>query len=72
MRGNVTMTVAKIAEYQLIVSLKPNRDITLAPTGPSGPMVFRRKKPTTVGGRTIGSVSTQSSAPLINFGVDET
>ena len=27
-----------------------------------------RKKPTTVGGSTIGSVSTQSSTPFVNFG----
>ena len=64
-------TMAKIAEYQVIVRRKPNSSRTTEPMGPSGPIVFSRKKPTTVGGRTIGSVSRQSRTPLVSFEVLE-
>ena len=69
--GKVTIAVAKIAEYQVIVRRKPKSSITTEPIGPSGPIVFSRKKPTTVGGSTIGSVSRQSSTPFVNFEVLE-
>ena len=69
--GKVTIAVAKIAEYQVIVRRKPNSSRTTEPMGPSGPIVFSRKKPTTVGGRTIGSVSRQSRTPLVSFEVLE-
>ena len=69
MSGKETMAVANIAEYHVMVILNPKRSRTLDPTGPIGPTVFKRKKPTTVGGRTIGRVSRQSSTPLITRGV---
>ena len=68
MSGKETIAVAKIAEYQVIVRRTPKISSTGAPTGPSGPMVMSRKNPTTVGGSTIGRVSTQSSTPFVNFG----
>ena len=68
MSGNVTIAVANIAEYHVIVRRTPNISSTGAPTGPSGPMVMSRKKPTTVGGSTMGSVRMQSRTPFENFG----
>jgi hypothetical protein len=68
-RGNVTIAVAKTAEYHVIVILNPHSAITREPTGPNGPIVFSKKNPTTVGGSTMGSVSAQSRTPFINRGV---
>ena len=64
MREKETMVVAKIAEYHVMVILMPYQSKTLEPIGPRGPIVFRRKKPTTVGGRTMGRVRMQSRTPL--------
>ena len=67
--GKDTIAVAKIAEYHVIVILKPYISRTQDPIGPKGPIVLSKKKPTTVGGSTIGSVKIQSRTPFTTPGI---
>lgn len=68
-RGKDIIVVAKIAEYQVMVSLNPKTSRTLEPKGPSGPIILSKKNPMTVGGKTKGSVRTPSISPLRKRGV---
>ena len=67
-RGNATRLVAKTAEYHVIVILMPKFSKKKEPTGPNGAIHRNRKKPITVGGKTIGKVRTQSTTPFNHLG----
>lgn len=68
-KGKVIIVVVKIAEYHVIVILKPNVSRKNEPRGPRGPINLSIKNPMTVGGKTKGKVRIPSSTPLISRGV---
>ncbi len=68
-RGKITTAVERIAAYQVIVRRIPKCCRKNAPTGCFGPATRSSRNPTTVGGRTRGSVRTTSRMPLRILGI---
>ena len=66
--GKATTMEAKMALYQFITSFTPKCSMKKMPSGLFAPNSSSRKYPTTVGGSTMGRVSTTSSTPLSTRG----
>ena len=64
MSGKVTMMTAKIAACQVIMIRRSNHSKSGEPMTPFGPSSRSKKKPTTVGGKTIGMVRMTSQIPF--------